>query len=272
MLGVRCNGLEARAGILLVSVLLASVLLTSTAPPRSWAAESQGTVRLEWLGHMFYRITSPQGVVVLTSPWLFNDDGPVLLDELTRTDVILVPNSHNDDMGQPVEIAAVSGARVVAPGPLGNWLIDNGLDRSQFFRANIGGGALRQDDVLIKVGPSAHDNTLPTGADGGPAASYFIVMDNAPTVFFSGHATMIADLAMYAAVYQPEVAILGLTEAAEFAQVARLMSMDNPRLQVVIPSHIRPNAPILNQARVEMDRLGLGHLLFMPELRQVYEY
>jgi hypothetical protein len=73
-------------------------------------------------------------------------------------------------------------------------------------------------------------------------------------------------------VYQPQVAILGLTEAPEFAQVARLMALDNPKLQTIIPSHIRPGAPILIQAQRELKRLGLGHLLFMPELRRPYEY
>jgi L-ascorbate metabolism protein UlaG (beta-lactamase superfamily) len=125
---------------------------------------------------------------------------------------------------------------------------------------------------LIKVGPSAHDNTLATGADGGPAASYFVNFDNGTSIFYSGHATMIADLAIYASVYQPQVAILGLTEPAEFAQVARLMAMNNPRLRTIIPSHIRPRAPILNQARQELERVGLADLLFMPELRQPYEY
>ena len=61
------------------------------------------------------------------------------------------------------------------------------------------------------------------------------------------HATMVADLAIYASVYKPQVAILGLTEPAEFAQVARLMSTDNPNLKTVIPSHIRPGAPILRR-------------------------
>ena len=50
------------------------------------------------------------------------------------------------------------------------------------------------------------------------------------------------------------------------------MKMDNPKLRAVIPSHIRPGAPILNEARRELERLGLGELLFMPELRQVYTY
>ncbi len=259
------------AAVLLAAVLLASQLTSSGLPAQPPAA-AQGTVKIEWLGHEFYRVTSPDGVVALTSPWLDNLDGPVPLDSLTRADVILVPNSHNDDMGNPIEVAAVSGATVIAPGPLGSWLINNGLPRAQFSRTNIGGASFRLRDTLIKVGPSSHDNTLPDGSDGGPAASYFMLFDHAPSVFYSGHATMVADLAIYASVYQPQVAILGLTEPAEFAWVAHLMAMDNPNLRTVIPSHIRPGAPILDQAKPEMDRMGLGDLLFIPELQTVYEY
>ena len=272
MLGARCVGIAARSAVLLVSVVVVSLVISSAVLAQSPPNSAQGTVKLEWLGHEFYRLTSPEGVVVLTSPWLFNRDGPVPLEDLVRSDVILVPNAHNDDMGNPIEIATVSGATVITPGPLGSWLIDNGLDPRQFFRANVAGPSFNLRDTLIKIGPNSHDNTLPTGANGGPAASFFIIFANGPTVFFPGHATMVADLAIYASLYQPDVAILGLTEPAEFAQVARLMAMNNPKLRTVIPSHIRPGEPILNEARQEMDRLGLGHLLFMPELRTVYEY
>src|SRR5437773_12549173 len=106
MLGEQINAHASRAAVLLVSLALASVLGPSGVPAPVQSAAAQGTVRLEWLGHEFYRLTSPQGAVVLTSPWLSNPDGPVALDDLTRTDVILVPNSHNDDMGNPIEIAA----------------------------------------------------------------------------------------------------------------------------------------------------------------------
>jgi hypothetical protein len=90
---------------------------------------------------------------------------------------------------------------------------------------------------------------------------------------------LIADLAILAEAYQPDLAILGLNDALEFAYTARLMTTNNPRLRTVIPSHIEagaatggPDASILNDARVQMDRLGLGHLMFLPELRRVYEY
>ena len=47
---------------------------------------------------------------------------------------------------------------------------------------------------------------------------------------------------------------------------------DSNSLLTIIPSHIRPGAPILIQAQRELERLGLGQLLFMPELRRPYEY
>ncbi|HEY3116685.1 MAG TPA: hypothetical protein VGK54_08090, partial [Chloroflexota bacterium] len=155
--------------------------------------------------------------------------------------------------------------------PLGRWLIDNGLDQSQFRRAGIG-DRFTLKGITFKIGPSAHDNTLATGVDGGPAASYFVTFENGFTVFFNGHSTLIGDLPIYASIYQPDLVILGLTEAAEFAGTARLMSTDNPKLRTVIPSHIRPRASLLNEAKSEMDRLSLGELMFVPELRRVYEY
>src|SRR5205814_2570518 len=99
-------------------------------------------------------------------------------ESVSHADIILVPNSHNDDMGNPIEVAAASGGTVVAPGPLGAWLVENGLPSQQFFRTNMGSGTFAVRDTMIKFAPSDHDNTLPNGTYGGPASSFFIVYDN----------------------------------------------------------------------------------------------
>lgn len=257
---------------LLLSFVLATLAVPSTAAFAQTPAAEQGKVKVEWLGHEFYRLTSPKGVVIITSPWLANPDGPVSLDDLARTDFILVPNAHTDDMGNPIEIAARSGATVIAPAPLGRWLIGNGLKQEQFRRAGIGDQFVLKG-ITFKIAPSAHDNTLATGADGGPAASFFITFENGFTVFFNGHSTLIADLALYASIYQPDLAILGLAgDPPEFAQVARLLTTNNPKLRTIIPSHMRPGAPILADGQRELDRLRMAGLMFVPELRKVYEY
>jgi L-ascorbate metabolism protein UlaG (beta-lactamase superfamily) len=232
-----------------------------------------GKVKLEWLGHEFYRFTSPNGVVVVTSPYLNNPDGPVPKESLARTDIILVPNAHNDDMGQPEEVALVAGAMVFAPGPLGRWLIaERGLKQEQFRRAGIG-DLVEQKGLRFRFPPSHHDNTLPNGVDGGPAASFLVFFENGFTVFYNGHSTMISELALYAEVYKPDVVILGITNSAqEFAQVAKLMATNNPKLKQVIPSHQRPNAPVLEEGKKALEAAGLGDKWFLPELRRAYEY
>jgi L-ascorbate metabolism protein UlaG (beta-lactamase superfamily) len=257
--------------VLILSFIVGSLVAPSVGFGQAPAA-GEGKVKLEWLGHEFYRLTSPKGVVVITSPWLGNPDGPVAVNDLARTDIILVPNAHNDDMGNPIEIAAQSGATVLAPGPLGRFLIEKGLKQEQFKRAGIG-DLVDLKGLKIKIGPSAHDNTLPTGADGGPAASFFVRFENGFTVFYNGHSTLIGDLPIYASIYQPDLAILGLfNEPGEFANVARLMTTNNPKLRTVIPSHMRPGAPILAEGKKELDRLGIGNLMFVPELKKAYEY
>jgi L-ascorbate metabolism protein UlaG (beta-lactamase superfamily) len=236
-------------------------------------ATGQGKVKVEWLGHEFFRLTSPNGVVVLTSPWLDNPDGPVKLDDLKRTDIILVPNAHNDDMGNPAEIAAASGATVIVPAPLGRWLIaEKGLKQEQFKRAGVG-DIVTVKGITIKIGPNAHDNTMPNGVDGGPAASFFITFENGFTVFYPGHATLLADLPLYAALYQPNLALLGLVgDPREFAAAAKLLSTNNPKLKTVIPDHMRPNAPIVADGKRALEKVGLGSTWFLPELRKPYEY
>jgi hypothetical protein len=92
-------------------------------------------------------------------------------------------------------------------------------------------------------------------------------------VFYNGHSTLIGDLPLYAAIYKPDLAILGLAgDPPEFAQVGKLMTTNNPKLRQIIPSHMRPGAPILAKGKEELDRLGIGGLMFVPELRKAYEY
>jgi hypothetical protein len=100
-----------------------------------------------------------------------------------------------------------------------------------------------------------------------------VTFENGFTVFYNGHSTLIADLSIYASIYQPSLAILGLAgDPPEFAHVAQLMATNNPKLRTVIPSHMRPGAPIIAQGKKELDKLGLANLMFVPDLRKPYEY
>jgi len=50
------------------------------------------------------------------------------------------------------------------------------------------------------------------------------------------------------------------------------MTTNNPKLKMIIPSHMRPDAPIVAQGKKELERYGLADMMFVPKLRTAYEY
>ncbi len=74
--------------------------------------------QLEWLGWMFFRLTSPKGKVILFSPWLNdpaspfrNRESPLTLENIDVAHVILVPSG----------MATIRGTRSTLPGRPGRW-------------------------------------------------------------------------------------------------------------------------------------------------------
>lgn len=269
--------LAAAMTLLMSGMLVKGAIASAASQVEARAATEQEVVTVEWLGSQFFRFTSPRGVVVLTSPDLRNADTPITLEQIDWADIILVPNSHNDDMGQPVPIAVRTGATVLAPAPLGRWLVDQGLDQRQLVRA-AAGDTREVQGIRIKVLPNPHDNTLVTGADGGPAVSYMITFENGFTAYFFSHSTISMDMQLYGMLYRPHMVLLSIngtipvSNPLEFAHSVRLLSTENPNLRTVIPQHLRPGDPVIGQARTEMERLGFGGLMFEPEIGVPYPF
>jgi L-ascorbate metabolism protein UlaG (beta-lactamase superfamily) len=224
---------------------------------------------MEWLGWMFFRFTSPRGVVVLTSPWLNNPDSPISLDELGRADILLVPNGHPDDQGDALEIAARTGARVIGPSPLLRWYADNGLSAAQVMGSGIG-DTYDIDGIRVRVVHNLHDNNNglnPGGPYGGPAQGFIVTFENGFTVYFAASSALHSDMQLYGSLHRPHLALLNLgarRDPADLAQMARLLLADNPNLQAVVPQHHRPGVPAVQQAAAEIQRLGLPVRFHVP--------
>ena len=107
---------------LVLAALVSIAVLTSVGPSRAAA-----DVRIEWLTWSFFRITTPGGKVILTNPWYTNPDSSTSLADISEADIILVPTGHPDEVGNALEIAAKTGATIVASHELVNlvWKEEN---------------------------------------------------------------------------------------------------------------------------------------------------
>jgi L-ascorbate metabolism protein UlaG (beta-lactamase superfamily) len=269
---------------------LASLAALATAPgagalSRLASAHAQGMapVSMEWLGWSHFRFTTPGGKTILTNPFVANPDSPVRLEDMTRADLILVPNGHGDEVGQSVQIAQQTGARILTGGfELGGWFIEQGVPAAQVVRGNPGGRFVTEG-ITVRIVNSVHGSGLPAPTAavpyGGPAAGFVITFENGYTVYFAGSTAATQDQALWAQMYQPDAAILvlgGGAEPKDFAMQVSLLTTGNPNLKVVIPHHHRavqqPGQTTIAEAQAAVTAMGLPFEVAAPAVGQLFTF
>lgn len=248
------------------------------AVPFSGVAQVSATgVKLEWLTWSFFRITSVEGKVILTNPWLGNPDSQTKLEEIDNADVILVPTGHRDEVGETIEIANKTGAKVVATWEIAEGFFKGKIPDRQLIRVQPG-SVVNIDRIKIRVVGAIHGSGVTDRgyAYGGPALGFFITFENGYTLYFSGSTDITMDMQLWGALFKPHAAIIYYSESLDpmvVAHMIRLLSMDNPNLKTVIPHHHRLK-PAPGKAPEElakaMKALGLKAQLLNPKPRQVY--
>ena len=251
------------------AALVASFLMALPA-----AAVAEG-VTLEWLTWSFFRITSPTGKVILTNPWATNPDSKVTLDDIDRADIILVPTGHGDEVGETVEFARKTGAKVVTTWEMAGGAFKGKIANEQLVRTQPG-STVTIDGIRIRVVNSLHGTGGANALYGGPAIGFFITFENGYTLYFSGSTDITTDMRLWAELFRPDAAILYYSSAMhprDVAQMVRLLAAGHPALATVVPHHHRlkppPGRSPDDLARAMAD-LGLKARLLNPEPGKVY--
>jgi L-ascorbate metabolism protein UlaG (beta-lactamase superfamily) len=261
-------------------VSIASPAATSRREPVR-AAAAKRAVTLRWLGWSHFRLTSTTGKVILLNPWATNPDSPVKPEEVTRADVIYTPDGHLDEIGETVDIARRTGARVFAPAELLSWFIEQGVPEAQVpVRFANPGDRFRFGNITLRMVNAIHGSGLPAPTSqnpyGGPASGVFITFENRWTLYFAGSTAATRDQTMWAQMYKPELAILplnGSRDPKDFAMQVKLLVAGNPKLRTVMPHHERvtpqPGQTTVAEARRAMNELGLRRIrLLKPPLNR----
>jgi len=274
--------------IYLILLLTMTMLFSACAPNQGSDQETPSTTgitkdsgTIEWLSWSFFRITTPDGVVILTNPRYTNPDSNINLDDIEEADIILIPTGHPDEVGNVLEIAAKTGATIVASHEeLGSWRDEDATFRDPIKFNGITlqseavqpGTTITIDGVTIRAVNALHGN----GDTGGPAMGFFITMEDGYTIYFSGSTDFTLDMKLWGELFKPDMALLYLASGqipSDVALMAQFLSEKNPNLKTVIPHHHRLEAP---EGRTPADvgkamaDLGLKAKLINPQLGVVY--
>jgi L-ascorbate metabolism protein UlaG (beta-lactamase superfamily) len=228
---------------------------------------------ITWFGQSAFKVVTPGGKVLVVDPWITNPanpNGKKDLEALTKVDLIFLTHGHGDHIGDTVEIAKKTGAKLVAMFDLQKTMVAyKGFPEKQADRATTGnfGGVLSllDGEVLVKFIPAVHGDSMDT--DKGPvyagrAGGFLISVRGGPSIYHTGDTDLFGDMALLRGKVDMMLVCIGDKFTMGPVDAAKAVNLVKPMMAV--PMHFGTYPALTGTAeqfRAELKKLGLELLL-----------
>lgn len=206
--------------------------------------------QLTWYGQSAYKIVTPAGNVLLIDPWLTNPTNPNGKDDvkkLERVDMIFLTHGHSDHVGETVEIAKKTGAKLFAQLDLATAMTtalkypekQAQMDTTPHFGGEV---EVLGGDVTATLVPAVHASGLgmedgSTPPYGGTAGGVVIAVKNGPTFYHTGDTDLFSDMALIPKFNKIDIMLVCIGDHFTMGpkRAAEAVKLVDPR--VAIPHH-----------------------------------
>jgi L-ascorbate metabolism protein UlaG (beta-lactamase superfamily) len=205
-------------------------------------------MQITWYGHSAFRLDFA-GKAVLIDP--FFTGNPAFVSDKNEaakgvTHIVLT-HGHSDHIGDTLEIAKATGAKVITHFEICMWLAAKGL--KTFDPMNIG-GATDQGGFTVTFVRADHSSSdiqdgVPTYL--GNPAGVIVKAAGEPTVYHMGDTDIFSDMGLINELHQPRVAMVPIGDRFTMGgKTAALAVQRFFKLDAVIPCHYG-SFPIIDQ-------------------------
>ena len=207
-------------------------------------------MKITWLGHSAFRLDTAKAKILI-DPFFTGNPGFQGLDakdaakDITH---ILLTHGHGDHVGDTLQIAADTGATVVANFDLCMWLAHKGLKN---FSPGNTGGTIGLDGFTVTFTNALHSSASIT-EDGvshalGNPNGLMLHFDDEASLFHMGDTDIFSDMGLINELHQPDIGIVPIGDRFTMGgAVAALAAQRFFNFKTAIPCHYG-SFPIIDQ-------------------------
>lgn len=191
-----------------------------------------------WFGHGTFLFHTPGGKRLLIDPWLATNPAcPDSLKVVRELDLLLLTHGHDDHSADAVAVARSTGARLIAPHELAQWLQQKGL------RAVTGmnqGGTITVLGLSITMVPALHSSSVEDAGRAvyvGSPCGYVVRFEDGLTIYFAGDTGIFGDMRLIAELYHPVTAFLPIGDTYTMGPEQAAKACDLLSVRQVVPMH-----------------------------------
>ena len=194
-------------------------------------------IKINWLGHATFELTFESGEVLVLDPWIDGNPAYPASYKLKRVDAIALSHGHFDHVNDVLPLAKEFEPKIVGIFEVASFFESKGAKNTIPMNK---GGTVDLGFVKLTMTHALHSSVIKDGDQlvyGGEAAGYILTLKDGRKLYFAGDTTVFSDMALYAEIYQPELAMLPIGDhftmgPHEAAHAARLL-----QVKQVIPMH-----------------------------------
>jgi len=197
-------------------------------------------MKMTYFGHSAFRIDTGSSAILI-DPFLtgnphFKGDVKAATDGATH---ILLSHGHSDHVGDTVEIAKRTGAKVAGTYELVNWLSGKGVENIE--PANTG-GTIKFDDFSVTLTQAFHSSS-DVSENGeitylGMPNGLVLHFADGPSIYHMGDTDIFADMAIIEELHHPKIGLVPVGDRLTMgAAVAALACRRYFNFETIIPLH-----------------------------------
>jgi L-ascorbate metabolism protein UlaG (beta-lactamase superfamily) len=188
-------------------------------------------VKVKWLGHAAFLLTTSTGKEIYLDPWLEgNPSFSLKKEDLPPADLVLVTHDHFDHLGDAAELLLAGKGKSAGQPELVGQLKAAGVPDEQLIGMNIG-GSVKVAGITVTMVQAFHS------AGKGSPVGFILTLEDGKVIYHSGDTGLFGDMELLGRLYEIDLALLPIgsvftMDPQQAAVAARLVSP-----QAVIPMH-----------------------------------